>query len=422
MFKDAWMVGRGYSTFINFTGREAAQSVLPVCVFFNFAKMFLRHRFEYVDHRFRIGQPDLRRRVVGVQRGIALAVAGRGAVLGDEIHQAGDAHVALRGGAEQRDEMLLLHRSVDAGAKFLLRQPALVEKFRQQVVIRLRDVLDQFPVELRDLFLPFARGRFLAEFAPGVGQIIRHHLIAQDIQNLVEARPGIDRQVQRKNPRPVMLPRRRQHFVEARVDLVHRVDHDDFGNAQFRRVIPDPLRAHADAVLGMHRHQGQIRHPQRAQRLPHKVQVARRVNHIELLPHPFRVQQRRLRRNLPLLFAGVVVRDRRSVGDAAHPTDGPAAHQHRFTQHGFPARGVADNGKIPKIRRSIFLHGRQCNARPRRLKGKSLASVRVVLAVQGRAGLGRSGGSTLFRRKTLAVFQPAARIGLWFCYRWWSGS
>ena len=44
--------------------------------------------------------------------------------------------------------MLLLHGVVNAGAKFLLGQPALVEKLGQQGVVRFGDVLDQFAVQL----------------------------------------------------------------------------------------------------------------------------------------------------------------------------------------------------------------------------------------------------------------------------------
>ena len=41
-------------------------------------------------------------------------------------------------------------------------------------------------------------GRFLAEFAPAVGDVVGDHLAAHDIQNLVEAGAGIDGQTQRE--------------------------------------------------------------------------------------------------------------------------------------------------------------------------------------------------------------------------------
>ena len=60
------------------------------------AKMGLGHRLENVGHRFRVGQADLGHAAGGVDRRVAFAVDRRGAVLGDEIHQAGDAHVGFR--------------------------------------------------------------------------------------------------------------------------------------------------------------------------------------------------------------------------------------------------------------------------------------------------------------------------------------
>ena len=119
--------------------------------------MRLGHRLENVDHRFGVRQAHFRHRAVGVQRRVAFAVHRGGAVLGDEIHQPGHAHVGFRRRAEERDEMLLLHGVVDAGAKFLLRQAALIEVFGQQGVVGFGDVFDQFAVQLGDLFLPRAR-------------------------------------------------------------------------------------------------------------------------------------------------------------------------------------------------------------------------------------------------------------------------
>ena len=54
---------------------------------------------------------------------------------------------------------------MDAGAEFLLRKTALLEKLVHQFVVRLGDVFDELAVQFLDLRLPFAGGRFLLVFA-----------------------------------------------------------------------------------------------------------------------------------------------------------------------------------------------------------------------------------------------------------------
>ncbi len=147
--------------------------------------------------------------------------------------------------------MLALHGAMNAGAELLLGQPALVEVFGQQGVVGFGDVLDQFGVQLFDLGLPLAGGGRLGEFAVRVGDVVGDDLVAQDVQHLVEAGAGIDRQIHGKYAGPVMLPRRRQHFVKMGIEFVHGVDDQDLGDAEIGGVFPDPLGADADAVLGM---------------------------------------------------------------------------------------------------------------------------------------------------------------------------
>ena len=104
-----------------------------------FAEMRLGHRLEDVE-------PPVRGSSSATSTSLPLAstrldlfaVHRRRAVFGDEIHQPRDADVVFRRRAEQRDEQFLLHRRVDAGAEFLLRQAALLEKLVHQARRRTR--------------------------------------------------------------------------------------------------------------------------------------------------------------------------------------------------------------------------------------------------------------------------------------------
>ena len=140
-----------------------------------------------------------------------------------------------------------------------------------------------------------------------------------------------------------------QHFVEVRVLFVHCVDHDHFRDAAFRRAIPHPLRAHADAVLRVHHHEREIRHAHRRERLADEVEITRRVEDVQLLAHPRAMQQRSLCGNLVLLFADVIIRNGGALRDVAHAPDDARAREHRLAERCLAGRRVTHDGKIPKI-------------------------------------------------------------------------
>ncbi len=180
---------------------------------------------------------------------------------------------------------------MNAGAEFLLRQAALLEKLFHQRVVRLRDVLDELAVQFLDLRLPLAGRRFLRVFAGAVG-CVGDDFVAQHVQHLVEAGAGVDRHIQRKDVPAEMLLRGLHHRVEIHVLLVERVDDDHFRDAVIGRIIPHAVCADAEAVLRVDDDQREIADAQRAQAFADEIQVAGRVNDIEFLSHPFRVQQR----------------------------------------------------------------------------------------------------------------------------------
>ncbi len=207
-----------------------------------------------------------------------------------------------------------------------------------------------------DLILPLAGGGDLGEFAPAAGDIVSDDLVAQHVQHLVEAGAGIDRDVHGKDAGAKMLAGGSQDLVEIRIDFVQGIDDQNLGDAEIRGVIPDPLGADADAVLGMDDDQGKIGHAQRAEGLADEIQVAGGVDDVELLAHPFGVEQGGLDGDVPLLFADVIVGNGAAVGDAAHAADDAAASQHGFAQHGFAAGSMADDGEVADVGWRVCLH------------------------------------------------------------------
>ncbi len=203
-------------------------------------------------------------------------------------------------------------------------------------------------MQLGDALFPFARRRLFAKLPAPVG-FIRDHFVAQHVEHLVEVRPGIDRHIQRKNLGPVVRARVGQHFVEVRVLFVHGVDHDHLRDAAVRRAMPDPLRADADAVLRVHHHESEIRHPHRRERLADEVERTWRIEDVQLPAHPGAMQQRSLGGNLVLPLGDVIIRNRCALRDTAHAPDHTRAREHRFAQHRLAGRRVTHDGKIPKV-------------------------------------------------------------------------
>src|SRR5467141_3428336 len=115
-----------------------------------------------------------------------------------------------------------------------------------------------------DAIFPRAgRGRFV-EFSALVG-FVGHDLVAQHIQDLVEARSRIDWDGHRKD----FLSEAGPNLLEDRLKIgalfVKRVYYNDFRNSVIGRISPNLLGADGDAMLGIHHHQSEVTDAQGSQ-------------------------------------------------------------------------------------------------------------------------------------------------------------
>ena len=166
-----------------------------------FAKMRLGHGLENIGDGFAALQRDQGFVAVGIKGRDFFPVHGRGTVLGDEIHEPRDADVFFRRGGEQGDEQLSLHRHMDARPEFLLRQGALLKILVHQLVVRFGDVFDEFAVERRGFFRPFAGGGFLGVFA-GAVRGVGDNFTAKHVERAVETGAGVHRDDKGNTCRP----------------------------------------------------------------------------------------------------------------------------------------------------------------------------------------------------------------------------
>ena len=246
---------------------------------------------------------------------------------------------------------------MDAGAHDLLGQAAFAEELLQQRIVGFRDVLDELLVPGLDLRpqLPGCRHLFvLARAVGGIGA----DLAAQHVQHLVEAGPRIHRHLHRKHLGAESLADFLEQQVEINVFLVERIDDDDLGDAELVGVVPHHLRADPDAVRGVDHDDRQIHDPEGIERLAAEIEVSRRVEHVEPAALPLEAERRGMDRDLPLLFAHMVIRHRRPLHNAAHPMDHATAHEHGFRQHGLAGGCVTDDREVANIRRLVGFHRR----------------------------------------------------------------
>jgi hypothetical protein len=202
---------------------------------------------------------------------------------------------------------------------------------------------------------------FLIEPAPAC-RLIGDDFVAEHVENLIKSRPGIDRYVHRKYAWTVLRTSIGHNVIKFCVLLIEGVYDDDFRYAAFGGVIPNAFGAYADPVLRVNNDKGNVGYAQRRERLAHEVEVARRIHDVKFFLHPRRVEQRGLRRDLPLPFAHVVVGDGRAVGDTPHAADGAATGQHCLAEQRLAGRRVPDNGKVADVRGRMRCHNSQDEA------------------------------------------------------------
>ena len=212
-----------------------------------------------------------------------------------------------------------------------------------------------WPCKTRGPLSQRAGGGGLGELAGFVGGV-RQEGVALDIEGLVEPRPRVDRHRQREDPRAVMLAELGQRLLEIGFFLVEPIDHDHLGNAQFGGVPPHRVGADPHPVIGMNHDHRQVAHPQRAQTLADEIRIARAIQHVDFHALPIKMHERAQYGDLPVLFALMVVRHRRTSRDGAQPVDDARASQHGLAEHGLAGRSVAHECDVANLTRLILFH------------------------------------------------------------------
>ena len=149
-----------------------------------------------------------------------------------------------------------------------------------------------------------------------------------------------------------MLTQRGERAVEVAVVLVHFGDIDEPGQLTRVELLPCPLRAHAQAALGVAYDDAQLRDPQRLLHIAGEIKVTRRIQHVDLASVVFHGSNAGGNGDLALDLFRVVVTDGISIGGATLTVQRTDRIQHIFDEGGLAVPTVTQQGDVTNI-----LHG-----------------------------------------------------------------
>src|SRR3989449_584837 len=147
-------------------------------------------------------------------------------------------------------------------------------------------------------------------------------------------------------------------LLEVGVLLVHQRDEEQPRDRPLLAVVPHLFGAHLHAARGGDDHDRPVRRVHARERLPREVEIARRVDQVELRVHPLGDRDGEIDGILAFDFVGGVIGESGTVlhGSVALPR--PGHEREGVDQGGLSARAVAHNRHVADLRCLVHAHGR----------------------------------------------------------------
>ena len=296
--------------------------------------------------------------LIGIGAFHLAAVGGRGKELDDRVQQRVDADVAHRGGGEHGEDAAGEHRLAQPAHEVFLGQGALVEELLDQVLVALRDHLDELLAPARGRLLDLGGHLDGLELAALV-VVVHVGLARHEVGHAHEALLLAEGDGQGDDGAAERLLQRLHRAFEGRAVAVHPVHHDEARDVVVAGVAPDLLRLDLDPRHAVDHHDGGVGDAQGGAGLGEEVRVAGRVEEVQLGFAPLAVGDGGLQADLPLDLVGIEVGDGRAVVHAAEAVDRSHVEEHRGDQRRLPAASVADHGHVADGGWLVDLHAEQ---------------------------------------------------------------
>jgi hypothetical protein len=224
-----------------------------------------------------------------------------------------------------------------------------------EVLVDLGDLVHELLAVLLGDRLQLVGDRDLAAVvAAFAGVLVGLHV--DEVDHAADVVLGADRDLGGDDVRAEGGLQRLERAEEVRALAVEHVHVDEAGDVELGGALPQALRRDLDAHHRVdHEHRG-LADAQRAEGVGDEAGLARRVEEVDLAVHPLERGQGRRDGHLAGLLVGVVVGDRRSLGDRPEPVRRPRLEQQRLVQRGLAAATMADERDVPDAVRGM-VHG-----------------------------------------------------------------
>ena len=324
------------------------------------AHVRLRDRLEHLrDERPAVF--GLQRQALGASPPLRLdrrLIARRGDELDQLRQQRPRAECQLCGAAEEGEELALQHPRLHRGDRFVPTDLLASQIALEQRVVRFRDPLDQLlrvaleplPILSRDVDLVV-----LTRFRAFLVQVA---LLREQVDDPVERGAFAHRNLHRDHLGCEPLLDLPVHLLEVRVLFVHEGHEEQPGNPPLVGIVPDLFRADFHATRGGDHDHRPIRRADAGERLAGEIQVARRIDQVELGIHPFGDGESQVDGVLAFDLVGGVIGEGSAVFHGAVAFARAGHEREGIDQRGLPARAVADDRHVADLTCLVHAHGR----------------------------------------------------------------
>ena len=283
------------------------------------------------------------------------------------IQQGLDADGRQRRTAQHRVQRAAPHRRAQAGEDLVGREVAAGVPAREQRVGLGRHRLDQLPPPtLAALALRCGQGRARPRALVVAAEAM--DLAVEHVDDAFQGAAAAERVGQHHRPRAQAGAQLLEHARDVGAGAVGLVDEHQARHAVARRLAPHRLGLGLDAGDGAeHRHRP-VEHAAAALHLGGEVDVAGRVDEVEVVVAPRHGGDRRLDGDALLAFEGIVIHGGGAVVDLAHLVDAAGQEQDAFADRGLAAVDVGDDAEVAEP--GVADHGKLAGAvRPAALRG-----------------------------------------------------
>ncbi|OQA41604.1 MAG: hypothetical protein BWY52_02509 [Chloroflexi bacterium ADurb.Bin325] len=305
------------------------------------------------QRRSRIGRPLLLRAAGGVRADDRGDVERRRQIGDDRIEQQLDALGAQRCAAQHRHQLARDRGPAQGRDQLRLGDRLALEILERQRVVRLGDLLDQFSAQLRDAVEQFRRRRDLLRVsAQHIGE--RPGPLGDQIHHADEAILHADGQLDRQRVGAEPVADHADGAPEVCADPIHLVDEADARDAVAVGLPPDGLRLGLDAGHRIEDHHAAIEHAQAALHLRGEIDVARRVDDVDLVAVPLAGDGRGLDRDAALALLHHPVGDGRALIDVAHAVGLAGVVEDALGGGGLAGVDMRDDADVPQSLEARF--------------------------------------------------------------------